>query len=170
MYVFIWKQISWTFFLDCNLQSYSYILLGVLSVVAAFTSTALLFEKYIPQLNLLADLDNNTAYVELQKARDEWVFHLNFFSSFTKIKQQWARFVSDWSSLGKWTRTNGLWQLPQAEFFMWNPFLSQCVVNFKIVCRKNRLKKSRSCKHDSFLTWLLSVYFTIYTDMWLQTA
>ena len=52
-------------------QTYSYVLLGVLSVVAAFTSTALLFEKYIPQLKQLADLGNTTAYKELQKARDE---------------------------------------------------------------------------------------------------
>ena len=54
-------------------QTYSYVLLGILSVLAAFTSTALLFEKYIPQLKQLADLDNTTAYKELQKARDEWV-------------------------------------------------------------------------------------------------
>ena len=54
-----------------HFQTYSYVLLGVLSVIAAFTSTALLFEKYIPQLKLLADLDNTTAYKELQKARDE---------------------------------------------------------------------------------------------------
>ena len=52
-------------------QTYSYVLLGVLSVVASFTSTALLFEKYIPQLKQLADLGNTTAYKELQKARDE---------------------------------------------------------------------------------------------------
>lgn len=71
---FDWENKITTFFLDWILQSYSYILLGVLSVIAAFTSTALLFEKYIPQLKLLADLDNNTAYAELQKARDEWVF------------------------------------------------------------------------------------------------
>ncbi len=53
------------------LQNYCYVAFGVLSVLAAFASTALISEKFIPQIKLLSDLDNNTAYVETQKARDE---------------------------------------------------------------------------------------------------